>query len=180
MSCPPHPPSARPARSPPGGPNSLAPAFWDSFSSPSATPLRRGGPSPQDLGLPQTPSAVLGRRPVCLSTSQTLWSGSSATFPRPGCLPCLRTRHPQLKSLSDSPRAGTLPHPASRRCPPAKPLSDTRGQDPLRKPHNDAPSTPSHPRPRTLSLPAHERVRRRRERVPGPSARSRLHPLAQH
>lgn len=181
-------PSGTPSPSPSATPPRAGPLPQHAFPSPSATPLRRG----------RYPTSGPGTRPRLLSDAPepggcppASGPGSpSATPPRPGLL---------RQALQRLPRAGTPPRPryllgsgpsVSQRCtsgrdaplpllktlhPLPKPLSDTPlpGQDPLCMPHDYAPCAPATYPGGPQRLPA-------QERVPSPSAGSRMRSLARH
>ena len=172
---------AEPAR----GANSLAPAWWGSFSSPSATPLGLGGPSPQapprrprpapslpqylrpfpqaPLRRPSDEAALLlrtrdapGRRPLCLSASDPS-SGSSATPPpRAGRSPLSGPETPSGSSAT-RPRAGRSP------------LSGPRTPSPV--PWGDSPRLGTLPRPHPKPLsdtPGQDALRQPHSDAPRP------------
>lgn len=151
---------------------------------PTTSPLPSGIPSPALSDAPRVaraptsgpetppgPSATPpGRRPLCLSTSETLSPGFSVTLPGTGRLFCLRTPvTPAQAPQRLPPDRDALLHRASRRCTPTLSLSTTPSRRaPLRNPHNDGPRPPSHLCPRTPRHPFQKPVQRRRVPAPGP------------
>lgn len=127
------------------GPNFLAPAWWGSFSSPSATPLGLGGPSPQ--APPRRPWPA----PSVPQYLRPFPQAPQRRPPRPGGLPSQGLAPPaQFKSLGAT-------RPAWGRCPTPTPSPSATPR--ARTPSASPTTTPPGPFPSHVRGPSASRLR---------------------